>query len=285
MKVFMSYSFLLFKSRSVLFARLVGGAALVTASGCVFAAENYPKPIQHAVDAGVKVEKTFPAASGLTGWVLSQGGQFSVVFTTADKKTLMAGALIAENGESLSSQYEEKYVPKPDLTVLFQELDKSSYVVEGAGQNPKKTIYIFVDANCPFCHYTWMALQPYEKAGLQVRWILVATLGPTSMPKAIEVMTAQDKTAAFRKMEENNGKSWTPSAKAGESASPDSAASIRKNTELMTRFGIAGTPGVIWKDAAGKVNVKGGVPRLSELPGITGLPEQKIDDPALAKFR
>jgi thiol:disulfide interchange protein DsbG len=33
------------------------------------------------------------------------------------------------------------------------------------------------------------------------------------------------------------------------------------------------------------VNVKGGMPRLSELPGITGLPEQKNDDPALAKFR
>ena len=273
------------KSQSVLIAQLIGGAAVLSASAWVFAAESYPKPIQQAVDAGVKVVKTFPAASGLTGWVLSQGGQYSVVFTTSDKKTLMAGALIGENGENLSSQYEEKHVPKPDLSTLFQELDKSPYVVEGTVPNPKKTIYIFVDANCPFCHYTWKALQPYEKAGLQVRWILVATLGPTSMPKAIEVMTAQDKTAAFRKMEENNGKSWTPSAKASESASPDAAASIQKNTELMTRFGIAGTPGVIWKDARDKVNIKGGMPRLSELPGITGLPEQKIDDSSLEKFR
>lgn len=285
MKVFMPKPLQLLRLRSVLLAQLVSGAALFSASAWLFAAENYPKPIQQAVDAGVKVEKTFPAASGLTGWVLSQGGQYSVVFTTSDKKTLIAGALIGENGENLSSQYEEKHVPKPDLSTLFQELDKSSYVVEGTVQNPKKTIYIFVDANCPFCHYTWTALQPYEKAGLQVRWILVATLGPTSMPKAIEIVAAQDKTAAFRKMEENHGKSWTPSAKASASTSPDTAASIRKNTELMTRFDIAGTPGVIWKDANDKVNVKGGMPRLSELPGITGLPEQKIDDPALAKFR
>jgi thiol:disulfide interchange protein DsbG len=42
---------------------------------------------------------------------------------------------------------------------------------------------------------------------------------------------------------------------------------------------------VIWKDGHGKVNVKGGMPRLSELPGITGLPEQKNDDPQLARFR
>ena len=275
----------LLKSRFVLSGQLIGGAILFSGSAWVFASESYPKSIQQAVDAGVKVAKTFPAASGLTGWVLSQGGQYSLVFTTSDKKTLIAGALIGENGENLSSQYEEKHVPKPDLSTLYQELDKSAYVIEGTVQNPKKTIYIFVDANCPFCHYTWKALQPYEKAGLQVRWILVATLGPTSMPKAIEVMTAQDKTVAFRKMEENNGKSWTPSAKASESASPDASASVQKNTELMTRFGIAGTPGVVWKDARDKVNIKGGMPRLSELPGITGLPEQKIDDPSLEKFR
>ena len=258
---------------------------LLGVSTCVFSAGNYPKPIQQAVDAGVKVEKTFPAASGLTGWVLSQGGQYSVVITTADKKTLMAGTLIGENGENLSSRYEELHVPRPDLSSLFEALEKSSHVVEGTLQNPKKTIYVFVDANCPFCHYTWQALQPYEKAGLQVRWVLVATLGPTSMPKAIEVMTAQDRTAAFRRMEENSGKSWSPSAKASELASPDAAAQIRSNTALMTRFGIAGTPGVIWKDAGGKVGIKAGMPRLSELPGITGLPEQKIDNPALAKFR
>jgi len=285
MKVLMFKSLPKIKSASTSFILLAGAVALLSSAGDVFSAEDYPKAIQQAVKAGVKVEKTFPAASWLTGWVLSQGGQYSVVYTTADKKTLIAGALIGENGENLSSQYEEKHVPKPDLSVLAQELDKSAYVAEGTMQNPKKIIHVFVDANCPFCHYTWKALQPYEKAGLQVRWILVDTLGPSSMPKAIEVLTAQDKTAAFRTMEENHGKNWSPSAKASVSASPEAAASIRKNTELMGRFGLAGTPGVIWKDAHGKVNVKGGMPRLPELPGITGLPEQKNDDPALAKFR
>ena len=273
------------KSPSRYFIPLAGAVVLLSSAGDVFSADNYPKAIQQAVNAGVKVEKTFPATSSLTGWVLSQGGQYSVVYTTADKKTLIAGALIGENGENLSSQYEDKHVPKPDLSVLAEELDKSAYVAEGTMQNPKKIIHVFVDANCPFCHHTWKALQPYEKAGLQVRWILVDTLGPTSMPKAIEVLAAQDKTAAFKTMEENHGKSWSPSAKASVSASPEAAASVKKNTELMARFGLAGTPGVIWKDAHGKVNVKGGMPRLSELPGITGLPEQKNDDPALAKFR
>jgi len=273
------------KSLSRVFLPLVGAVAMFGGTPAAFSAETYPKPIQQAADAGVKVESTFPAASGLTGWVLSQNGQHSIVFTTADKKTLIAGTLIGEDGENLLSTYEKKHLPRPDLTALAQELDKSAYVAEGTMQKPGKIIHVFVDANCPFCHYTWKALQPYEKAGLQVRWILVDTLGPTSLPKAIEVLAARDKTAAFKAMEENHGKPWTPSAKASASASQDVAAGIRKNTELMARFGLGGTPGVIWKDGQGKVNVKGGMPRLSELPGITGLPEQKNADPALEKFR
>jgi thiol:disulfide interchange protein DsbG len=263
---------------------VTGAALLVMVSGCV-SAEDYPKPIQEAVDAGVKVVRTFPAASGLTGWVLSQGGQSSVVFTTADKKTLFAGTLIGENGDNLSAQYEEKYVPKPDMSAAFQQLEKSSYVVEGPAKDPKSLLYVFVDANCPFCHFTWKALQPYQKAGLQVRWILVDTLGPTSMPKAIEVLAAPDKTVAFRKMEENHGKPWAASPQLSADVKPDIAQKIRNNGDIMGAFGIGGTPGLVWKDKQGKVNVKAGMPRLSEIPQITGLPEQKIADPALDRFR
>lgn len=265
-------------------ACLAGGAALI-ASSTAFSADAYPKAIRQAVDSGVKVLSQFPAVSGLTGWVLVQDGHYSTVYTTADKKTLLAGALIGERGENISAQYEEKYVPKPDLGALFQQLEKSSYVAEGPVSGAKSTIYVFADANCPFCHSAWLSLQPYEKAGLQVRWILVATLGPTSMPKAIEVVAAADKVAAFRTMEANHGKPWTPSAQSSEAAQPAAAAAIRRNGELMQRFGIAGTPGLIWKDKQGKVQLRSGAPRLSDLPAITGLPEQKNDDAALDKFR
>lgn len=268
-----------------LMSSLAIGALMLAAAAPASAAETYPKAIAHAVKSGVKVVKSFPAASGLTGWVLSQGGSHSVVFTTADRKTLLAGALIDENGENLSARYEDKYVPKPDLSGLYQSLEKSSHVVEGTLKNPKSILYAFVDANCPFCHYTWKALQPYEKVGLQVRWILVDTLGPTSLPKAIEVMAASDKAAAFKKMELGHGKAWTAPAQATAAAQPAVAAAIANNNALMGQFGIAGTPGVIWKDKHGKVQIKAGMPRLSELPAMTGLPEQKMEDASLEKFR
>jgi len=86
-------------------------------------------------------------------------------------------------------------------------------------------------------------------------------------------------------MEAAHGNPWTSTAQFSERAHPAVAALIRDNGELMEQFGIAGTPGVIWRDKQGKVQVKGGMPRLSELPTITGLPEQKISDPELARFR
>ncbi len=267
--------------RGALAAALAVASILVSLPGR--SAEQYPKPIQGAIQAGVKVEKQFPAASGLTGWVLSREGQYSVVYTTPDHKTLLAGTLIGEDGRNLSAEYEDKHLPTPDRGALFGELEKSAYVIEGTRKNPKSVLYVFVDPNCPFCNYTWKALQPYEKAGLQVRWVLVGMLGPTSLPKAIEVLAAPDPGAAFRKMEENFGKPWSASRPTAPTSG--TAENIQKNGTLMARFGVGGTPGLVWKDAKGTVNVKGGMPRLSELPGITGLPEQRIDDPSLARFR
>lgn len=258
-------------------------AAAILASS-VHAAQPVPAVLKAAVSSGVKIVKQFPAPSGLTGWVLAQGGKHSIVYTTADKKTLIAGVLIDERGQNLSSVHEVAQVPQPDLSAAFAKLEKSAFVAEGPTRNPKSVIYAFVDANCPFCHYLWQAVQPYEAAGLQVRWIPVATLGPTSMPKAISVLAAKDKLAAFRNMEENHGKPWTAPPGLNELSHPAVTAAIKANGEAMEAFGVGGTPGIIWRDKQGKIRVKSGMPRLSELPAITNLPMQRTANPALEKF-
>jgi thiol:disulfide interchange protein DsbG len=53
----------------------------------------------------------------------------------------------------------------------------------------------------------------------------------------------------------------------------------------MERFGFVDAPLIVWKDQAGKIQLKGSMPRLSEIPKMTGLPQQDIDDPELAKFK
>jgi len=89
-------------------------AAALLLSADVIAAPRYPKAIKDAQENGAKVVKSFRAASGLTGWVLSENGTYSVVYTTADKRTLIIGSLFNEKGENLTDKYAERYFPKQE---------------------------------------------------------------------------------------------------------------------------------------------------------------------------
>lgn len=258
--------------------------ALLAALPGLSQAASYPPILQPYLNKGLKVEKRFEAASGLTGWIVLHQGQYSVLYTTADGKTLISGALINDQGENLTAEYARQYMPKPDLRPAFSALEKTHYIAEGTLKDPKSVIYIFTDANCPFCHKTWQSLQPYEKAGLQVRWVMVAALGPNSMNKAIEIMHSKDRLAAFRNDMETFGQQRTLGKDMNPQSKPAEATLVQKQTELMTRFGIQGTPGIVWKNAKGKIAIKFGMPRLSEIPGITGLPRQATTDPSLSRF-
>ena len=172
-----------------------------------------------------------------------------------------------------------------DLPALYATLEKADAVVEGA-KDPKRVLYVFWDANCWYCHLTWKALQPYEKAGLQVRWVPVAYQKENSAALAAAVMGAKDRAAALRENETRyRAKSYDGGIKAAASVPAELAIELEDNMTLMGRFGMSGTPALVWKDASGKVQTHLGLPPLSKLPAITGLPEQRIDDPELAKFR
>jgi len=172
-----------------------------------------------------------------------------------------------------------------DLSALYATLEKADAVVEGA-KEPKRVLYVFFDANCWYCHLTWKALQPYEKAGLQVRWVPVAYQKDNSAALAAAIMGAPDRVAALRENETRyRAKSYDGGIRAATKVSADLAIELEENMTLMGRFGMSGTPALVWKDSAGKVQTNLGMPPLSKLPAITGLPEQKIDDPELAKFR
>lgn len=171
-----------------------------------------------------------------------------------------------------------------DLPTLFSTLEKTDAVTEGATL-PKRVLYVFFDANCWYCHLAWKALQAYEKAGLQVRWVPVAYQKDTSVGRAAAIMQARDRTAALRENETRyRAESYDGGIAPAKNVPAALVAQFEANTKLMESFGVSGTPGLVWKDKAGKTQVKIGMPRLSQLPVITGLPAQKNDDPELAEF-
>jgi thiol:disulfide interchange protein DsbG len=246
---------------------------------------NIPPALVAATRTGVVIEKTFPAESGLTGYVLNRNGSYSIVFATPDNKTVINGILIDAQGRNRAPEYEDKHIPKPDYDALWPVLEKAPVVVTGAtGAAVKSVAYAFLDPNCIFCHLAWKAFQPYEKVGLQVRWIPVAFLGPTSASKMAAILQSANAGAALDAYEtayKSGGGIDTKSVV----IKPETQAKLDANSKLMAQFGFSGTPAIIWRDKSGKVLAKNGMPRLPELPAMFGLPAQEHDDPELDKFK
>jgi len=246
--------------------------------------EHAPQPpagLTAPLRAGFQVHKQFIAASGLTGWVLqSPDGQYHVFYTTADGQHMIAGALVSSAGVNLTERYTEQYVPKPDLSALWEKFERSNYIVAGEKKNPKSVIYAFLDVNCVFCHYLYLALKPYEAAGLQVRWIPVGFLREDSAAKAAAVLEGGEAV-----LEEYESKFGQPDAPKGIPVTPELKAKIDANQALMREAQVTGTPGIFYKDASGNVLRRDGMPMLSDLPTITGLPEQPQTDERLNRFR
>ena len=200
-------------------------------------------------------------------------------------RTLLVGFAVLSTAAYCEDQPKQQYASKPEYRALFLELEKAEVITEGA-RDAKNVLYVFFDSNCFYCHLTWKALQPYGKVGLQVRWVPVAYQKPSSVGRAAAIMGAPDRAAALRENEVNYDRPhFDGGIKPVDKPQAQLAAQLQTNTELMRKFGVPATPLLVWKDSNGNVQIKPGVPRLSQLPGITGLPEQEVVDPDLAKFR
>ena len=200
-------------------------------------------------------------------------------------QAVLVGAALLSTAAFCEDQTNAQYASKPEYRALFLDLEKAEVITEGV-KDAKSVLYVFFDPNCFYCNLTWKALQPYEKAGLQVRWVPVAYQKPSSVGRAAAIMESHDRVAALRENEVNYDRAhFDGGIKPRDKPQALLTAQLQANTELMRKFGVPATPLLVWKDNNGNVQIKPGVPRLSQLPGITGLPEQEVVDPELAKFR
>lgn len=154
----------------------------------------------------------------------------------------------------------------------MRALQQSRWIRQGSS-HPHHVIYVFMDANCPYCHTLWVELQPYYRAGLQVRNILIGVISASSPGKAAAIFNAPNPAQALRANELHWG--GGPDRRGGiRPIAHPSAADLRTlegNLELMRAFGINGTPGLVFADAQGKVYVIGGLPAQRDLARIISM--------------
>ncbi len=157
-------------------------------------------------------------------------------------------------------------------TAPLAALEHARWVAEGSA-HPKHVLYVFMDANCPYCRTLWRDLAPLYGERLQVRELLVGVISASSPAKAAAILESPDPAAALRLNEER----WNHGPVRGGGIAPLAHPSaqvlndIRRNEQLMVTFGIQGTPGVVFANAQGRLYVIPGLPRRRELAPIVQL--------------
>jgi len=210
-------------------------------------------------------------------------GKYMVAYTTSDGQTLVVGELISSSGQNLSELYADRYVPSPELTAVWADLEKASVVVTGPKERSKSFIYVIMDPNCIFCHLLWIALKPYETAGLQIRWVPVGFLHEDSAAKAAAILEGGE-PAMEQNQQHFDVKTESGGIK-GIAVTPELQMKLESNLDIMEQARVRGTPGIFYKNSAGHVVRRDGMPSMSELPIITGMPAQPESDPQLDQFR
>jgi thiol:disulfide interchange protein DsbG len=122
-----------------------------------------------------------------------------------------------------------------------------------------RTVYVFFDPQCPHCAVLWQSAKPLRSQARFV-WIPVAMLNDKSAPQGATLLAAPDPVAAMDQhevslREKRGGISYDAAAEGRKDA-------VKRNTALLTRFGINGVPAVVAKHATtGElVTIEGSMP-------------------------
>ncbi len=122
-------------------------------------AEALPPAVQAIEARGAKVVGSFDAPGGLKGYAARYNGQGIALYLTPDGDHVVIGSLLDASGEDLTKAPLEKLVYEPLSTEMWQRLESSTWIADGAAEAPR-VIYLFSDPNCPFCNMFWKQARP-----------------------------------------------------------------------------------------------------------------------------
>lgn len=256
---------------------------LLLTSPAVPAAEASPPALARLLAMGLKVESSFDAPGQMKGYVMRarESGRADVVYVSADGRYLFIGNILDEAGQDLTQAHVEDHVLGPELETLWQQLESTRWVAEGAAK-PTRIIYSFTDANCGYCHLLSRVTRHYHDAGLQVRHLMVDVIKASSTGKAAAILQAKEPAKALADNETRFREGGiAPAAQIQD----ETRKTLTQNRKMMDRLGVSGTPAILYRDATGKVRLQRGMTDLDTLARVIGLPQQPIDDPELARFK
>ncbi len=213
--------------------RLLVLFALCCAAGSVPAQQAPAKADPRAEVAahipGTRPEELRPTAvPGI--YELTRGAD--IVYVTADGKYAFTGDLVElVNNSNLTEQHRRELRAK--AVAAFPENDMLIF----GPQDPKYTVTVFTDVDCPYCRKLHSQIGAYNRLGIRVRYLLYPRTGPNtpSWTKAEQVWCSPDRNAALTL------------AKLGQElkAKPCTNNPVARSYALGQDFALEGTPAII----------------------------------------
>ncbi len=142
------------------------------------------------------------------------------------------------------------------------------------------TVYVFFDAECPHCADLWEAAKPLKTEARFV-WIPVGVLNQASTDQGAAILASKDPAAAMD-AHETSMRAHLGGIKTTADTSAQKA-EVKKNTELMIRFGFDAIPTIVATNAqTGALVTQEGAsatPALAKLLGLR-IPFDQTNAPA-----
>jgi thiol:disulfide interchange protein DsbG len=246
---------------------ILAAASLLALQSPLLHAEELPDPIKALEAKGATIKGSFDAPGGLKGYAAEYQKQGMALYLTPDGKHVLAGNLFDDKGQDLSEAPLQKLVYEPMTKAMWTQMESSTWIADGAKTAPK-VIYLFSDANCPYCNMFWEQARPWVKSGkVQLRHIMVGVIREDSAAKAAALLSDTNPEIALQKHEQA-GRSST--LKALDKIPKDIQAKLDANMKLMEDMGLSATPSIFYKDENGNVQQQQGAPRPEVLAKMMG---------------
>lgn len=146
---------------------------------------------------------------------------------------------------------------------LLKDIEQAGWISEGNGPH---VVYVFFDANCPYCHQLYVNTRSWVKQGkLQLRWIPTSTLTTTSKGKAAAMLGAKDPLKAFYQNEDNYSQGGGIEE---DLASAEVEKKLASNDALLARTPSGVVPTMLYRAADGTPMLVVGSPPPDKLKAM-----------------
>ena len=185
---------------------------------------------------------------------------------------LAAAALALSCAPAPAAQWTGDHPRQAVASVGLDDLSHAKWIADGRDDAPRK-VYVFLDANCIYCAKFWADARPWVDSGkVQLRYILVAVIAPTSAGKAATLLADPDPARRLAAYERAHAFSVERMLRGGPHASMedanlmptpitgDLAHTLEAHEGLMDALGLRGTPGIVFRGLDGRLVALGGIP-------------------------